>query len=228
MNKFLIIIVLALIPSCMPLTTNSELILNMKKNMEITSENLILVGKKTDKIADKLGLDLPPVTAELKDALKQLQADNDKKYELLNGQMAEVLKTLAKVGLSAAGVPPSVTNAGITATEAIMGTGVVAGALKMGNDYLIARRRKQEHEQAMEELKEQAEREKEEHAKKVKEEAEKEKEGIRLRLEREKEELRVKGLIKAETMAYIKEESQQEFISARERAIKSLKARGEI
>lgn len=213
LNKLLLLIILVLIPSCVPLTTNSPMIIDFKKNLEIQAENNIKVAKVLDKVTEKIGLDVPSLSLEFKDALKQLQADNDKKYELLNGQIMEMFKLLTKVGLGSIGVPPAITNAGITATEAILGTGIVGGALKMGNDYLISRRRKQEHEQALDD---------------IKEETEKEKEGLRLRLEREKAELKEKSMIKERTMAKLNPAYQDEWDKCNTQAIAELRANGKI
>jgi len=199
--------------------------------MEIQSENSILIGKKLDLVSDKLGLNLPPVTLELKDALAKLQADNDKKHELVSAQVGEILKVLAKMGLGAAGVPPAITNAGFGLLETALGGTAIATVTKIGTSILADRRRKkddEEWEEHCKELEEKHKEEKERQERLIKEEAEREKERIRLKLEQEKEEIRIKGLIKAETMAYVKEESQEEFIKAKERAIKNLKARGEI
>lgn len=231
MNKFLIILMLTTVSACRPLTTESPLILDMKKNMEANAENTIKLSKNVDKIADKIGLDIPSITPELKDALKQLQADNDKKYDLLDAKFNKIIELMLKTGASAVGVPAPVVNAGIGMTEALLGGGGLMTVTKYASDFLANRRRQKEKEEFDEhcrELEEKHKQEKEEIERKIREEEERERQGLKARLEREKEELRVKGLIKAETMAYIKEESQQEFISARERAIKSLKARGEI
>lgn len=198
----LLIVILMFLQGCVPLTTNSEAFVNVKKNLEINAENSILISKKLDKVSDKLGLDLPPLTAELQNSLKQLQADNDKKYDLLNAQMLEIGKTLAKLGLGALGVPPVVTNAGLSAVEMAMGTGLVATGLKMGGDFLAMRRRKQEHEQELEDIKEQA--------------------------KAEKEEIKKNALIKQRTMAKINPSSQVEYDKCKEEAVRELRLQGEI
>ena len=66
MNKFLIILMLTTVSACRPLTTESPLILDIKKNMEANAENTIKLSKNVDKIADKIGLDIPSITPELK------------------------------------------------------------------------------------------------------------------------------------------------------------------
>lgn len=187
-----------------PLTTNSPLIQDMKKNMDVNSENLIKLSKSMDKVSDKLGLNIPSLTLEFKDALKQQQADFDKKYDLLDAKLSAFIAKGAEVAGQAMGIPAPVT-AGVIGLVSTYGGKVVS-------DIYANRRRERDAQQHAEELAEQEE----------------EKEKIRLRLEREKEELRVKALIKQRTMAKVKPEYQLEYDRCKEEAERELKARGEI
>jgi hypothetical protein len=207
--KFIVLIILVLIPSCiaMPLTSNSPLIQDMKKNMDIQSENTIKLSKSVDKISDKLGLDIPSLTPELRDALKQQQADFDKKYDLMSSQMAEMAKKLAEIAGGAVGIPPSVTSAIIGAGTLISGYGG-----KIVSDIYANRRRERDAQQHAEELAEQEE----------------EKEKIRLRLEREKQELKEKSMVKERTMAKLNPNYQAEWDKCNAEAIAELRAQGKI
>lgn len=209
--KFIIALILVLVPACVPrlVTTNSPIINDLKKGIEQSQKNDIELSKVLDKVTDKIGLNVPSLTNEFKDALKQQQEVFDKKYEILSAQNAEILKKLASIALGYVGVPPAVTNAGFTAVDALMGAGGIGAVAKIGMDMYATRRREKEHQAELEE-------------------AEEEKEKIRLRLEKEKEELRVKALIKQKTMAKVKPEYQIEYDRCREEAERELKARGEI
>lgn len=156
-EMFFCFVILFSFVGCMPLSTNSEAFINVQKNLEINSENLVKVGKKLDLVSDKLGLSLPPLTLELKDSLAKLQADNDKKYDILNAQMLEMGKKLLEIGGASVGIPPSVT-AGVVGVAGLIST--YGG--KMVSDIYARRKEErtaQEHAEALAEAEEEAEKE---------------------------------------------------------------------
>ena len=162
-KNWLIFCILVILPiGCMPITTNSPAFLNLQNAAIANAKQLDKVAEKIDYVADKVGVNAPRVSDETKELIKQIQADNEKKYnalsETLSGLMP-LLKGLAPIAGAAIGIPPQATQAGISITEALLGTGAASAVAKIGIDMWARRKREGEHQEELEDKEESHKRE---------------------------------------------------------------------
>lgn len=154
----LFFVILMFLQGCVPLTTNSEAFINVQKNLELNAKNLVKVGKDIDKISDKLGLGLTPLESQFKDALSKQQADNDKKYDLLDAKLTDALKQIAsktlEAGGQAMGIPAPIT-AGVIGLVSTYGGKMVSDIYARRKEERTA----QEHAEALADAEEEAEKE---------------------------------------------------------------------
>lgn len=163
LKNLIILILFVILPiGCMPLTTNSPAFKNLQNAAIENAKQLDKVAEKIDYVADKVGVMAPRVSDETKDLIKQIQADNEKKYnaftETLNG-LIPLIKGLAPIAGAAIGIPPQATQVGLSITEALLGTGTAASAVKIGLDMWARRKREDEHQIEVKEMEESHKRE---------------------------------------------------------------------
>jgi hypothetical protein len=166
-NLFLIFLLSFFFTSCTKVLTNtSKTFLDVQSGLLENTNTLNKVAIKVDKMADlqkdiakTIGLETSEydkqrsVSAETKELLaiiksndEQAKKDREANAEILKGILS-ALKVVAPVAGSMVGIPPQVTSAGLSITDALLGaggTGVVVAGVK---ELLASRRKRKEDEE---------------------------------------------------------------------------------
>jgi hypothetical protein len=222
---FILLFPLLFLSACVkPLMNNSKPIIDLQNGLVENTKNLNEVAKKVDilgdlqkKIAVNLGLETTEydkqrsVSKETALLFDQIKADREeaKKDREANAEILKTiiagLKVVGPIAGTAIGIPPAVTQAGLSMTDAILGAGGTGVAISLAKDFLATRRKKKEDEEWQA------------HCEELEAEALK-----------EKEEMKKSLLIKMKTSAKMPPEHMALYDEKKLEAIAELKAEGKI
>lgn len=124
MKNLFLIIVFVLSYGCTPLSTNSQAFKNVQAGLLETNKTMNDIALKLDLLAEKTGnQNMPIVSEQTKELVKQIQEDNAKTYnaflETVKGLMP-VIKTGAEIAGNAVGIPSPVTKGVINVVDALL------------------------------------------------------------------------------------------------------------
>lgn len=143
MKNFIILACLFLVYGCVPLHTNSPAFKNVQVGLLETNKTMNDIAVKLDMLADKVGVNMPKVSNQTEELIKQIQADNAKTYnafmETIN-TLKPLIKTGLEVGATAVGVPQPVAKGVINVVDALIYGGAAASTAATGGT-LWARRK---------------------------------------------------------------------------------------
>lgn len=154
MKKLRLIAFLLFIYGCAPLHTESPAFKNVQVGLLETNKTMNDIAIKLDALADKVGVNMPKVSNETAELVKQIQADNAKTYnafmETIN-TLKPLIKTGLEVGATAVGVPQPVAKGVINMVDALIYGGSALSGGVTGATLWARRRDKKKHKEELSE-----------------------------------------------------------------------------
>jgi len=128
---------------CAPLHTNSPAFKNVQVGLLETNKTMNDIAVKLDMLSDKVGVNMPKVSNQTEELIKQIHEDNAKTYsavmETIN-TFKPFIKTGLEIGAAAVGVPQPVAKGVINVVDALIYGGSTVATTVAGGT-LWARRR---------------------------------------------------------------------------------------